>query len=64
MCWCWMAAAGRVQRRRAAALYVAMTRARRSLTLCEVIDGPQPFTRQLDGLSLPPLPAPFGGRPA
>ncbi|HRH75247.1 MAG TPA: ATP-dependent helicase, partial [Zoogloea sp.] len=32
--------------------YVAMTRARRSLTLCEVIGGPHPFTRELNGLSL------------
>ncbi|MBK6653948.1 MAG: RecQ family ATP-dependent DNA helicase [Zoogloea sp.] len=32
--------------------YVAMTRARRSLTLCEVIGGQHPFSRQLDGLSL------------
>jgi ATP-dependent DNA helicase RecQ len=32
--------------------YVAMTRARKSLTLCEAIGGPHPFVRDLDGLAL------------
>ncbi|WP_018989344.1 RecQ family ATP-dependent DNA helicase [Aromatoleum toluclasticum] len=32
--------------------YVAMTRARKSLTLCEAVGGTQPFVRDLDGLAL------------
>jgi len=44
--------------------YVAMTRARKSLTLCEAIGGQHPFVRDLEGMGLrsrptaqPPLPS-------
>ena len=43
--------------------YVAMTRARDTLTLCEQLGGHHPFVREMDGLTLrsrPPAPPPAG----